>query len=293
MDKKGNSFKVSFIIGISFTTLGLGLILIGLADMGMAIFFFLPFAIGIASGLLPDIKQAIYGTLSSMFLFSLFLIATKAEGVICVVMALPILLLAIWLGWLFGRSSRKDDEDTNIKITIAPIAIFLVANLFEIFSGNPRVPSSTSTSIILNATPEKVYSSIIEVDTVDVETNFLQKIGLPTPRKCILTEAKVGGLRLCEFEEGRIVETIKELVPNKYLRMDVTECKLDRERHWLKFNEDIYNIEPLKNGQTKITRTTTYSSTLKPRLYWEIMEALTINTEHDFVFRNLKKDVED
>ena len=292
MDKKRNSFKVSFIVGISFTSLGLILTLVGLADLGMAIFFFLPLAVGISSGLLPDLKQAILGTLSSLFLFSLFLISTKAEGVICVVMALPILLLAMWIGWAIGKVSRKKKDNTDIKVTIAPILIFIVANVFEIFSGNPQVPSSTSTSITLNATPQEVYNAIIEVDTVDVETNFLQKIGLPTPRKCILTEAKVGGLRLCEFEEGRIVETIKELVPNKYLRMDVTECKLDRERHWLKFDEDIYNIESLKNGQTKITRTTTYSSTLKPRLYWEFMEALTINTEHDFVFRNLQKDVE-
>lgn len=286
------SFKISFIVGLTFTSIGLILTLTGLADLGMAFFFFLPLAIGISSGLLPDLKQAIYGTLSSLFIFSLFLIATKAEGLVCVVMALPIILIAIWIGWAIGRSIRKDKKDTNIKFTIAPLLIFLVANLLEIFSGNPKVPASVSTSFILNNSPEKVYNSIIAVDTVDVETNLLQKIGLPTPRKCILTEAKVGGLRLCEFEEGTIVEEIKELVLNKYLRMDVIECNLDRERHWLKFKEDIYNIEDLTNGQTKITRTTTYTSTLKPRLYWEIMEGLTIKTEHDFVFRNLKKDVE-
>ena len=293
MNKKSNSFKVSFIVGLSFTSIGLILTLSGLANFGMAIFFFLPLAVGISSGLLPDLKQAIFGTLSSLLLFSVFLIATKAEGIICVLMALPILLLAMWIGWVIGKASRKNKENTDIKVTIAPILIFIIANMFEVFSGNPQEPSSASTSIILNANTEKVYNSIIEVDTVDVETNLLQKIGLPTPRKCILTEAKIGGTRLCEFDEGYIVETIKDLIPNKYLRMKITECKLDKERHWLKFNEDIYKLESLPNGQTKITRTTTYSSTLKPRIYWEFMEALTIKSEHDFVFRNLEKDIKE
>jgi len=292
MEKKSNSFKVSFIVGLSFTTIGLILTLAGLANFGMAIFFFLPLAVGISSGLLPDLKQAIFGTLSSILLFSIFLILTKAEGIICVIMALPILLLAMWIGWAIGKTIRKKKENTDIKVTIAPILIFVVANIFEIFSGNPQVPSSTSTSITLNANPEKVYNSIIQVDTVDVETSLLQKIGLPIPRKCILTEAKIGGLRLCEFEEGYILETIKDLIPNKYLRMEITECKLDQERHWLKFNEDIYKIEPLTKKKTRITRTTTYSSTLKPRIYWEFIEALTIKSEQDFVFRNLKKDIE-
>jgi hypothetical protein len=292
MKLKDKSFNISFIVGLSFTSLGLGLTLLGWADLGMAFFFFLPLAVGISSGLLPDLKEAIIGTISSLFIFSLFLVVTKAEGIICVIMALPILLLAMWIGWLIGRAIRSKKGEVHLKSTIAPVFIFLIVNILEIFSGNPSVPSSASTSIVLNATPESVYNSIIEVDTVDVETNFLQKIGLPTPRKCVLSEAKVGGTRLCEFEEGLILETIKEITPNKYLRMEVTECKLDRERHWLKFNEDIYNIESVDNRQTKITRTTTYSSTLKPRLYWELMEGLTIKTEHDFVFRNLKKDVE-
>lgn len=290
---KNTSFKISFIVGISFTSIALILLLSGFADLGMGLFFFLPLAIGLSSGLLPDLKQAIFGTLISLAVFSIFLIFTKIEGVICVLMALPIVLLASWVGWAIGRVIRRKTKSKNdLKSSFMPLAIFIVANVFEIFSGNPMVSSSVSTTFQINGTPEQIYESIIQVDTVDVNTNLLQKIGLPTPRKCVLTEAKVGGLRICDFEEGRIVETIKELEKNKYLRMEVTECNLGRERHWLKFHEDIYNIKPLSSTNTEITRTTTYSSNLKPRIYWELMEALTIRCEQDFVFRNLVKDVE-
>ena len=125
--------------------------------------------------------------------------------------------------------------------------IFIVANVLELFIGNPFIKNEVSTTLTINGTPEQVYKAIIQVDTVNVETNFLQKVGLPTPRKCILTEERVGGLRLCEFEEGRIIETITEIKKNELLRMDVTECELGRERHWLKFHEDIYNISPINS----------------------------------------------
>jgi hypothetical protein len=295
MEKNGSSrysFKLSFIVGLSFTSIGLVLSLTGWTSLGMAFFFFLPLAIGISSGLLPDLKQAIFGTLTSLAVFSAFLVFTQIEGLICVLMALPILMLAMWIGWAIGRSIRRKRGDLDIKVTVAPLLIFVVANALELFSGSSSVPNSATTSIILNSSTNEVYNAIIEVDTVDVETNFLQKAGLPTPRKCILTSGEVGGLRICEFEEGEIIETIVKLEPNKYLEMDITECNLDRERHWLDFDKDIYEIEELDSNSTRITRTTTYSSTLKPRVYWEIMEEMTINSEHDFVFRNLKKEVE-
>ncbi|WNJ19059.1 hypothetical protein [Pontibacter sp. G13] len=292
MKNRKVSFILSFIVGLTFTSTGLTLMLLDMADLGMSIFFFLPLAIGISSGLLPNLKQAFLGTLASLAVFSVFVIATKIEGVICLLMAAPILLTAVWIGWWIGKMLRKNKGEPDVKASFAPILIFIVANILELFSGSSAVPDASTTSMVLNGTPEAVYAEIIEVDTVDVETNLLHKIGLPTPRKCVLTAAQVGGLRLCDFEEGRIVETIQELVPNEYLRMEVTEVELGHERTWLTFDEDIYQIEDLGDGTTRISRTTTYSSTLKPRIYWAYMEHLTIESEHDFVFRNLRKDVE-
>ena len=293
MSFKNKSFKTSFFVGLIFCSIAITFLLVGMADLGFGLFFFLPLAIGISSGLLPDLKHAVLGTLLSLGVFSAILIFAAIEGIICVVMALPIILLACWLGWAIGRYfRRKKAKENTLKTTLSPFIIFIVASSFELFIGNPFVKSEVSSSILLNGTPEKVYNSIIHVDTVDVETNFLQKIGLPIPRKCILTEEKVGGLRLCLFEEGEIIEKITQIDKNKLLKMDIIESTLDRERHWLKFHEDIYRIYEISDNVTEITRTTSYSSNLKPRIYWELIEHLTISSEQDFVFRNLIKDVE-
>lgn len=291
--KYNKQFITSFIIGLIFPAIGFGFCMAGLSNMGFAFFFMMPLAIGLSSGILPDTKNTVKGVLLSLGVFTILLLVTKLEGLVCVLMALPFVLLAIGIGWLIGKVVQKirGNQEPGLKMTLSPILLFFMANFFELFSGNVMIPASVSTVVEIDGTPTEVYQSIIAVDTVDVETNWLNKIGLPTPRKCELTEEKVGGLRVCTFEEGVIIETIKEFKKDTFLRMDVTSCDLGKERTWLEFNEDIYSIKPLENGRTSITRTTTYQSNLKPRKYWEFMEALTIKSEQDFVFRNLIKDV--
>ena len=55
---------------------------------GVAFFFFLPLAIGGSSGILPEPKKAALGTLLSLLVFSVFLIFTKIEGLVCVLMVM-------------------------------------------------------------------------------------------------------------------------------------------------------------------------------------------------------------
>jgi hypothetical protein len=229
--------------------------------------------------------------LVSIGIFSLFLIFTQIEALICVLMALPVLLGAIFIGWAIGKYIRKvtKAKEHKLNTSFLPFIIFIVANLFEIFSGDSKIPAMVTSSVALDASKSAVYSAIIAVDTIRVNRNVLQRIGLPTPLKCILTEEKIGGLRICLFEEGKIVETITELKKDSLLRMDVTLCELGI-GPWMKFEEDIYTIEGM-GSKTKITRTTTYESNLKPRAYWQLIEKLTIGSEQDFVFKNLKKDL--
>lgn len=289
----GKSFNTSFIIGLVFMSTGMGFSLMGWTGLGMAFFFFLPLAIGISSGILPEPKQAALGVIVSLAIFGVVLLFTGAEGLVCIIMALPILLLAILIGWVIGQAIRKKraTKDANLQLSLSPLLIFFVANFFELFSGSSFVPAEISDEITLEASPSEVYQKIIHVDTVDASPSMWHYLGLPMPLNCILSKEKIGGLRSCSFDQGKIVETIREIKKNELLVMDVTEVDLGN-RSWLKFDQDIYEITAVNEHQTKIKRTTTYASTLRPRKYWEIMEAITIGVQQDLVFRNLAKDVE-
>ena len=104
-----------------------------------------------------------------------------------------------------------------------------------------------------------------------------------------MTAEKEGGLRICQFDEGTIIETITALRKNELLEMDVTEFDLPGQR-WLYFQKDIYRING-DDKSTTISRTTTYASSLKPRMYWKWIEKITIGAEQDLVFENLKNEL--
>jgi hypothetical protein len=100
----------------------------------------------------------------------------------------------------------------------------------------------------------------------------------------------VGGMRTCYFSGGRITEKITQLQKAKLLRMDVTSYELTG-RKWLGFREAIYYFEAIGKDSCKLTRETTYTSKLRPRIYWSPLEKIGIEQEHDYVFENLVTDL--
>ena len=140
-------------------------------------------------------------------------------------------------------------------------------------------------------TATEVYETIKSVDTLIAEKPFLMRLDLPIPYKCILEKEEVGGLRICYFTGGTITERITELEKAKVLRMNVIDYNLTG-RKWLGFKEAIYYFDQVGQDSCKLTRITTYTSVLTPRFYWQPLEKIGISQEHDYVFDNLKNDLE-
>ncbi|MBC8111402.1 MAG: hypothetical protein H7Y04_10115, partial [Verrucomicrobia bacterium] len=219
------SFYISLGIGLSFSITGLIMLLTGWTAMGIGLFCLLPIGIGISSGILPDRRWAIYGTVAALGIFLILLMVGKVEGFICILMAIPIVAVFVFVGYLVAALIKQITKGTPERLNSSlfyPFLLFVGGSLFETFMGNSAIADKVSTSIVVAANPDKVYDKIINVDTVDVETNFIQNLGLPTPRKCTLTEEKIGGKRICVFEDGEIIETIKDFKRGELLKMDVS-----------------------------------------------------------------------
>lgn len=156
------------------------------------------------------------------------------------------------------------------------------------------------TEQIFDWSPEQVYDVIKSVDTVDADKSFLMYFDLPIPTKCVLENEEIGGLRICYFDKGNlssadfgrgtITERITQLERGKILKMDVIDYTLVG-RNWLGFKEAIYTFDRVDENKCRMTRITTYTSRLSPRLYWEPLEKLGIEQEHDFIFRYVKKEL--
>jgi hypothetical protein len=292
-------FLLSIIISLTFLSLGFTLLHYELIGYGFSFFVFLPFILGYILGKSTIKAISLIGLIVSLGIFFFLLFLGQLEGMMCILMALPIVIAAAALGafikYLFNLNSNikkgKNDSPNLIKSSIIPLFIFLGIGFFEKWIvGNDKEIISVKTEMILPYSSLQVYDAIKSVDTLVAEKTFLMKLNLPIPNKCILEKEEVGGLRTCYFSGGTITEKITELEKAKLLRMDVIDYKLTG-RKWLGFKEAIYYFSKIGNDSCKITRATTYTSRLTPRFYWQPLEGIGIQQEHDYVFNNLKNDL--
>ncbi len=288
-------FVISIIISLTFLSLGFLLLHYELIGYGLSFFVFLPFVLGYILGKSTIKAISLWGLITSLFIFFILLLAGGLEGMVCILMAMPLIIGAVAFGalvkYLIKKYDKTNKKENLIKSSIIPLCLFLTFGFVETeLTKNVNHTIEVKSEIILPYSSMEVHETIKSVDTLNVEKPFLMKLDLPIPQKCILEEEKVGALRTCYFEEGKIIERVTELEKGKILRMDVIDYQLTG-RKWFEFKEAIYTFEELKNGNCKMTRITTYSSELYPRLYWQPLEKIGIEQEHDYVFKNLVKDL--
>lgn len=301
---KDRSFRLSIILTLIFLGTGVVFLMAGLADYSWVLFVLLPIVLGLAIGALPNRKYAIYGAVITTIIVLLSLFIPGYAGLLCVGMAigliLPILFLVLVIIKLV-KSYRQIKSTERLSILLLPLLPFMIAAPAENFLNTEKEEvMSVKTEQVFNYTPEQVYDAIKSVDKLDAAKPFLMYLDLPVPVKCVLEKEEVGGLRTCYFDAGNfsnadfgsgvITERITELERGKVLKMDVIDYNLVG-RNWLGFNEAIYYFEKVGDGQCKMTRITTYTSVLTPRFYWEPLERLGIEQEHEYVFRNLENDL--
>jgi hypothetical protein len=302
---KDRSFRLSIILTLVFFGVGILFLFIGLASFNWLLFLALPIVLGISIGSLPNIKLGYYGAGIAVICLFLALLDAAFTGFICIAMALGLIVPFFFLGIIINHLVRRyrDIRSTErFPILLLPLIPFLIAAPLEnLLNDKAKAEIEVRTQQIFHYTPLQVYDAIKSVDTLIADKPFLMYVDLPVPVKCVLEKEEVGGLRVCYFKQGNlssgdfgggtITEKITELVKGKILKMDVIDCNIIG-RKWLGFKNAIYYFDSVGVGDCKLTRITTYTSTLYPRIYWEPLEKLGITQEHEYVFNNLRNDLQ-
>lgn len=291
---KDRSFLLGFALTFIFLGTGIVFLYAGLADYSWVFFLLLPVTLGMSIRGLPNRKWAYTGLIVCFALFLIFLIAGALEGFICVLMALPIVIIGLILGNWIGRLLRKFRDakpPETLPVLLAPLLLFIIgAPVEKMTMDASESTSEVRSTIVLPYAPDVVYDGIKSMDTLVADKPWLMKLDLPIPYKCVLANEEVGGIRTCYFEGGQIVERITEMERGKMLRMDVIGYELMAAK-WLRFRQATYTFEVVGPPQchlTKMTRITSYSSALRPRFYWAPLEQIGIQQEHEYVFASLE-----
>jgi hypothetical protein len=300
---KDRSFRLSIILTIIFLGTGIIFLFLELAYFSWILFAFLPVVLGISIGALPNRKWAFMGVILSTLCLLFGLLTLGLAGFLCVIYAIPLILPLIFLGSVITHLVKryKRIRSDRLSVLLIPLIFFVIgAPIENSLKQDKRNFVEVKTERFFDYTPEQVYDVIKSVDTLNADKPLLMYFDLPVPIKCVLEKEEVGGIRTCYFKGGNlsvanygggtIKERITELKRGEILKMDVIECNLIG-RKWLGFKEAIYYFEKEGVHGCKLTRVTTYTSVSEPRFYWEPLEKLGIEHEHEYVFNNLEKDL--
>lgn len=285
--------KYSWILTAVILLLGFVMMQIELVDYGYAFFILFPLFLGFSIGTLFSKGLQILYLTAGIIVGSLSLIMFGIEGFVCVLMLLPIFIFAVWLGYFISKKLKLkvENDSQRLMVSFLPLIILLGAGHIEkVIDLEPQKIEIVS-SKLLDYSPEILFDGVKSMEKLDAEKSLLMKLGLPTPIRCELKADTVGALRHCIFENGEIIAQLTKYEKGKILEMDVVDYTLTG-RHWFEFIDANYTFTEV-NGKTKITRTSSYKSILKPRWYWEPLEKYGIEKEHEFVLNSLKKNIEE
>lgn len=292
------------IIGWTFTYLAT----IVFGDYAFGLFIWLPFVMGamttIIFGHKNEVKKYFLRSLSfaTLAIFCIGLLAFALEGVICVVMALPIGIFFNWLGHLVGYEIIKKTLITNVPTTLSILILSVPALMgFETITDNKvDVANPIITSIEINAPIEIVWKNVVEFPELPEPTEFIFKTGIAYPINATIVGKGVGSVRHCNFTTGSFVEPITEWNEPNLLKFDVAEQPEPMKE--LSF----YDLHPnhlhgyfiSKKGQFKLTKltnektllegTTWYYNKIKPTFYWNLWSDNIIHKIHDRVLTHIK-----
>jgi hypothetical protein len=267
-------------------------------SMGSVLFLALPFATGFATALVVRGKKlAAASLLVGLLICTAVLLITRMEGWVCVLMSAPLIAVALTIGALVGTLFRSmvidrfQKKQLGIFLTLAVIPFFLMgANSAEEQSRRALRPETITNSFVTDASREVVWNQLKTFDRIKGSKGLLMTIGLPVPVSCTMSGEGVGATRTCYFEQGHIAERVTEWNPPSSMKLEITEFDVPG-RPWLSFKDASYELTT-EGSQTVVTRKTTILSRLSPAWYWRPMEKIGVETEHQYLFEEVKRKIE-
>lgn len=270
-------------MGLTLACVAIGALFFGTYGYGM--FVVSPFVVGATAGYLAN-RNGDIGTLrteqvaaAATALGGIALVVAALEGIVCIVMAAPLVLAFALMGGMFGRdvavSSRRSARQTFLSVALLPL-VFAVENLTS-----ETASFDTTETILINAPAPVVWNAIIRMDVLDEPLALPFQLGIAYPRGGKIEGEGVGATRLGEFSTGTAVERITEWVPGRKLAFTVVqdvpamrelspyfEVHAPHVRGYFTTSSTSFELSPQTDGRTEILEHTSHALRLDPVFYW-------------------------
>ena len=149
------------------------------------------------------------------------LLVFAVEGIICIVMLLPLAAVIVIIGALIGRSMAANNASGG-HVTTSILLLLPLLSGADLLENEAPVYEVIST-VVIDAPPEEVWPNVIGFSELDAPPAWYFELGIAYPLRATIDGEGVGAIRHCEFSTGAFVEPITVWDKPNRLTFDVTK----------------------------------------------------------------------
>lgn len=261
-----------------------------------AVFVIVPVLMGLVSAYVwRNAKQRTVNYIGLSIINSLVVVLLSAiflrEGVFCLLILSPLLVVEITAGALIGKLIFRNRNNTlNVSLFGALLVVFAVDLLSD-----HEFTAKVSDTMIVNAPVEKVWPLVVEYEPITAEEKYwFFRIGMPSPVQSTVDGHEAGAGRKCIFSNGYVFDE-KMIVykPNEELTFDITHQPRDPE---IMGHIDIlrgqFLLKDNGDGTTTLIGNSWYKLYVFPAVYFDAWAESVTRNVHLRVMDHIKTQAE-
>jgi hypothetical protein len=220
------------------------------------------------------------------------------EGLGCLVMVVPLVVPATFLGAFLGWAIGRGIEDVS---PAAPVVVLPLVFAAESLGSLPEAaPEPVVSEVVVDAPPDVVWKRVIAFPPLAPADELVFRHGIAAPIRATIDGEGPGAVRRCEFTTGTFVEPIEVWSPGRELTFSVTgqPDPMVEQTLWngvrpphldgyLRSTKGQFSLEPLPGGRTRLVGRTWYRTGMTPEPYWRLWGDAIIHRIHLRVLRHV------
>ncbi len=286
-----------------------------LRDYGWTMFFALPFVISFLAAFCFSYRRevkarAAYGVaVLSMLLLGAAVMVFAIDGLICLLMALPLALaigaagafLGSYLGMSVGLAERTGKGP---MVPMLIVALLPGSAVLEHATKPPPELRTVMTRVVIAAPAARVWPVVIAFPRIVESPGGIFRLGIAYPIEARIDGTGVGAIRHCVFSTGDFVEPITAWEEPTRLAFDVTAQPEPMRELSIYEHVDAPHLHGFmvsergqfrlieEGGRTVLEGTTWYRHDLAPGWYWGPISDTIIHRIHERVLEHIRRTVE-
>jgi hypothetical protein len=282
------------------------LFILNSGEYGFALFIGIPCIMGYTTGFfVPD--NGSYRLLKNIGLSILviaaisgLLILLGAEGAICILMALGILVVPVYVGVVIGRATKSFSTNKKTYSVCLIVLLAPVLYLHDLYS-SAHIDSSVSTSVSINASPSSVWTTINNRVNFGKSKYPLLNAGVSYPLSMEMQRVGTNCMLVCPTSNDTSRLLVTRLVPNRLLTFKHEGALLPMKEltlyntfdmphlhDYFKHEYGEFSLVVNTDGTTRLTATTKYTYDIAPGFYWKFWTEGLISQMHHQVLQKIK-----